>query len=623
MEGMGPFESLEAARDRLREFKNSDGLLQALTVWITPGDYPRTTALQLTAEDSGSPTAPITWRAVEEGKTRLLGGAIVETFEPVTDADLLARLPEVARAEVRVADLKAVGIADYGTPKRRGFGIGAGPMALELFFNDQAMTPARWPNEGWARIAGVPEGQEGVFQFEEDRPAQWSKVEDIWIHGYWTWDWADSYENIAAIDPATKTITTVAPHGVYGYKKNARFYAQHVLEELDMPGEYYLDRDTGRLYFWPPASLEGAEVAVTLLGDPFIVLDGASNVIIDGLRFEYGRGQGVKMGGGTGNRIRNCAFANLGTLAVSLDGIYNGVEGCTIYGTGEGGITINGGDRATLTPGANYAVSNHIYDYSRIARTYRPAVHLHGVRNRAAHNHIHDAPHMAIGLSGNEHIIEYNDIHHVCMETSDSGAFYMGRDWTQRQNIIRFNYFHELGHGDVQAIYLDDWSSDTFIYGNIIYKGGRGILVGGGRDNVIDNNIFVECTPAIHIDQRGLGWAAYYFDGTTTTLFDRFAEMKADQPPYSTAYPRLQDLLQDAPPYAKYNHVVRNVFYGGRWLDLHNDLKPEQVDLRDNWTEGDPGFVDAAAENFQLREDSPVWKLGFQRIPTEKIGLLR
>jgi hypothetical protein len=147
--------------------------------------------------------------------------------------------------------------------------------------------------------------------------------------------------------------------------------------------------------------------------------------------------------------------------------------------------------------------------------------------------------------------------------------------------------------------------------------------VGGGRDNVIDNNIFVECTPAIHIDQRGLGWAAYYFDGTTTTLFDRFAEMKADQPPYSTAYPRLQDLLQDAPPYAKYNHVVRNVFYGGRWLDLHNDLKPEQVDLRDNWTEGDPGFVDAAAENFQLREDSPVWKLGFQRIPTEKIGLLR
>src|SRR6185369_4601553 len=111
----------------------------------------------------------------------------------------------------------------------------------------------------------------------------------------------------------------------------------------------------------------------------------------------------------------------------------------------------------------------------------RPAVMAFGVGQHVAHNLIHDAPHSGVIIHGNDHLIEYNDMHHLCLETNDCGAFYIGRDWSERGNVVRYNYFHDLGKADVvQSIYLDDWTSGMLIYGNICYKGGRGIMVGGG-----------------------------------------------------------------------------------------------------------------------------------------------
>ncbi|MEO2046854.1 MAG: hypothetical protein ABGX16_09810 [Pirellulales bacterium] len=92
---------------------------------------------------------------------------------------------------------------------------------------------------------------------------------------------------------------------------------------------------------------------------------------------------------------------------------------------------------------------------------------------------------------------------HVCLETDDVGAFYMGRDWTARGNHIRYNYFHHLGHGGkgigVMAIYLDDWASGTTILGNLCVQAGRAVLIGGGRDNLVQNNLFVDCVPSMLI----------------------------------------------------------------------------------------------------------------------------
>src|SRR5207245_799709 len=145
-------------------------------------------------------------------------------------------------------------------------------------------------------------------------------------------------------------------------------------------------------------------------------------------------------------------------------------------------------DRLSLSRGDNFAESNRISDYARWVRTYRPAIAVDGVGNRVSHNLIHDAPHLAILLHGNDHLVEFNEVHDVCLETEDAGAFYMGRDYTERGNVIRFNYFHDIGrtvatpqgprHTDTNAIYLDDGASGALVFGNICCRTGRGVKIG-------------------------------------------------------------------------------------------------------------------------------------------------
>ena len=620
-----PFTTLEAARNAIRALKQKGaGTGEGTTVLIAPGVYTQA-SFKLQEEDSGTAEAPIVYRGAGREATRLRGGLALSEFASVDDTATAERFDEAARAHIRVADLAAAGVTDFGTLKRRGFGSGAAPMPLELFFNGQPMTLARWPNDDFVHIAGVPDGADsGKFLYEGERPNRWKQLEDIWVHGYWTWDWADSYEKVASLDRAKREITTVAPHGVYGYKEKARYYFLNVLDELDAPGEYYVDRAGGKLYFWPPAAVEGAEIAVSLVEEPLIVAEEVSHVRFEHLTLEYSRGNGVVMTGGEGNTLGGLRVWNLGGDGITISGGKgHTVDGCDLTNLGYGGISLGGGNRQTLVPGGHAAVNNHIHHFSRAVNTYTPGIGISGVGNRIAHNHIHDAPHMAIGLSGNDHIIEFNDIHHVCMITHDAGAFYMGRNWSERGVVVRHNYFHELGNGDVQAVYLDDWASGVHVYGNVCHGARRGVLIGGGRDNVIENNIFVDCPTAVHIDQRGLGWAKTYFDGTTTTLFDRMKEVNADQPPYTDRYPALKTLLADEPVLAKYNRIERNIIFNSKFLDLLNDLTPETpyLTIKDNWTEGEPGFVDAGNMNYRLKEDAPAVGIGFDPIPWENIGI--
>jgi len=197
----------------------------------------------------------------------------------------------------------------------------------------------------------------------------------------------------------------------------------------------------------------------------------------------------------------------------------------------------------------------------------------------------------------------------------------MGRHYTQRGNIIRYNYIHDLPvEGQPNAVYLDDCWSGTTVYGNVFYRAHRGVLIGGGRDNTVANNIFVECHPAVYVDARGLTWARFWFDGRDPTLLDRLNAVHYKQPPYSVQYPQLVTLWQDEPALPKGNSIVRNVCYGGRWLHLQDGLTDKGIKIERNYIGPHPGFVGFAHKNFQLREDSPAYKLGFKRIPMEKIG---
>jgi hypothetical protein len=621
----GPFATLERARDEIRKMKRLAGIPEGgVMVGLRRGVYELKRPFELTAEDSGNEKSQVVYRAFDGEQVRLAGGRVVTGFSSVTDPEVLRRLEEGARGEVLQADLRALGITDFGEVKGGG---------LELFFQDRPMTVARWPNHGFTHIVEVVGGQPydirgmvgdrvGKFTYEGDRPKRWAGEKDVWVHGYWFWDWSDQRHKVESIDTERRVITVAPPYHGYGYRKGQWFYAFNILAELDSPGEWYLDRETGILYFWPPAPIDQGTAVVSMLPS-LLTLRDTSYVTIRGLILEAARGTAVTISGGTRNQVVGCTIRNLGGYGISVaGGTQNGVVGCDIHETGDGGISMAGGDRKTLTPARHCAENNYIHHYSRWNRMYQPAISMSGVGNRAAHNLIHDAPHEAIAFSGNDHVIEFNEIHNVCSESNDAGAIYCGRDWTMRGTVIRNNFLHHITGFEQRGcvgVYLDDMLCGIKIQGNVFYRVTRAAFIGGGRDNIIENNIFVDCDPAVHIDARALNWASDIVD---TTMKNNLMAMPYQQPPWSDRYPELLRILQDDPGAPKGNVVARNICQGGHWEEIEEAARPLTA-FEANLLDRDPRFVDPARADFQLKDDSPAYKMGFERIPIERIGLYK
>jgi hypothetical protein len=435
----------DAARDRIRRARAQGRLKNEATVFVRGGVYPCRQTLRFQQEDSGTPEAPVTYRAYEGESPRFIGGRRITGFNPVGNSAIRDRLPEEARDHVQVVNLRDHGVTDFGKLSPRGFG-GSGQAALELFYNGDPMPLARWPNQGWMTIESLPDGQEGSrLGYAGDRPARWTNAEDPWLFGYWYHGWADQYLPVESVDSENRFLTLGERHN-YGFRAQQRFYALNLLEELDRPGEWYLNRESGNLYFWPPSPLEKAEAIVSVMQEPMVVLENVSHLNLEGLQFESTRDTGIVIRNGRDVTIADCNVLNVGADAIRVTGGRgHRIVGCDIANPGESGITLRGGDRQSLTPAKHEAVNNHIQHFSRWERTYHPALSLSGVGMRAAHNLIHHAPHMAIGFGGNNHLIEYNEIHHVLLETDDAGAMYIGRDWTERGHVIRYNYLHHSG----------------------------------------------------------------------------------------------------------------------------------------------------------------------------------
>ncbi len=649
-----PFATLERARDAIRLLKVEDRASKGgVTVFLRGGDYVRTNALELCAADSGTADSPLVWRAYKNENVRLLGGRTLTGFTPVSDATVRARLDEPARGHILQLNLRALGITDFGEMKSRGFSRAAVPAHCELFFDHRPMTLARWPNAGeFAKIAGYPATSDqvdehggnvgqlpGGFHYVGDRPGRWQDLSDLWVHGYWSYDWANSYEQVASLDVAQRLVKTTSPHGLYGFRKNQRFYFLNVLEELDQPGEWFLERKTGLLYFWPPES--GArEIVLSLLDQPLLKLQDVSQVTFRGLILEATRGNAVEIRGGVNNRIAGCLIRNAGNTGVVIEsGTGHAVVSCDVSDTGDGGVSLTGGDRQTLTPGGHFVENCHFQRLGRWSKCYVPAVAMTGVGLRASHNLIQDHPHCAILYWGNDHRMEFNEIHHIALETGDVGAIYTGRDYTFRGNKIRHNFIHHTGGVGMgsMGVYMDDCVSGTEVFGNIFYKVHWAMFIGGGRDHRVANNLFVDCDPAVRADGRGLDQSPVWHNMVDDTMRQRLAEVPLVL--YRQRYPEMKSLdryygppegpaitgeaFKGVPP--DDNLIERNVCVG-KWLDIGWHATGSTLRLEGNLTNAAPSLASlpndqSSAKDFTLRKDSPAWALGFQRIPVEQIGL--
>lgn len=636
-----PFATLEAAREAVRKLARQTAPPPGeITVYVRGGDYARTNTFELGAADSGTPKTPITWRAVAGETPRLLGGRSLAGFQPVTDATVLARLDEKARTRVRQLDLRAGGLADFGEMKSRGFSRVTTPAHCELFIGGKPMVLARWPNEGqWEQIAGFPEDKaqpdghggkigkvEEGFAYAGERPRRWRDTSELWVHGYWSWDWANSFEKVASLDLDRHFLKTAPPHGLYGFRKGQRIYFLNVLEELDQPGEWFLDRKSGMLYVWPPQDHpELSSALISLLAQPLIKLQGASHLRIKGLTIEAARGNGVEIHGGASNLIAGCTLRNLGNYGVIIEGgSGHGVMSCDIFDTGDGGVSLNGGDRQTLAPGGHFVENCHFARQGRWSKCYVPAVLMSGVGLRVAHNLIHDHPHCAILFTGNEHLIEYNEIHHIALETGDVGAIYTGRDYTFRGNRIWHNFIHETGGVGMgsMGIYMDDCVSGTEVYGNVFYKVQRAMFIGGGRDHRVENNIFVDCDPAVQMDGRGLDKSPVWYQMVYDFMKGQLAKVPAEL--YRSRYPAIKELdryyagTNGVPPEG---NVAAHNLCVGKWLEIGWHARTNLLATEQNILLRDPKFVAPEKLDFRLRQDSPAWQAGFKPIPFEKIGL--
>ena len=614
--------SLFEARQSLRDLITRNALPEGAVVRVDPGIYSLPETFELNQLDSGRSNGPIRWESTQPGQAVLSGGRVIRKWDAPLPKAIAARLPAELRSRIVAIDLAAEGVSDFGQIAQRG------NPGIELFFRGARMPLSRFPNTGWLRIADIPqtgakrlhEGLErekrfdgvpvgrhyGRITYAGDRPAGWSDAQDIFVHGYWTWDWSDSFQRVDHIDIAAREITLSEPHHNYGYTRNQRFRFLNVLEELDDPGEWCLDRSAERIYFLAPDNLKPGDLTVSVLETPLIHLNEAAHIELAGFTFEAGRGTGVLITEGSHCSLLGSDLRNLGGEAVTIDGGQNHrVQSCDLHDLANGAIRVMGGDRVILTASGHEVVNNHIHNFSQWLRTGQYGVRIDGVGHRIAHNLIHDAPFEAMYLRGNDHVVEYNEVHHVCLETGDAGAIHTGRDYTWQGNVIRYNYWHDLqGEGlhGVTAVYLDDFSSGFTVHGNIFYRAGRGVQIGGGRHNIVTNNLFIDSHPSVHLDARGLGWASYYFNGVYPWLFERFAERRGDKPPYSERYPRLQTLLADDPAVPKGNVITSNVSWGGRWSDLYDFFAYDfhgVTTMRDNWI-ADAAFVRrrAVAEDF-------------------------
>lgn len=585
-----PFLTIQKAIEAVRSM-DKEG--QGITVHIEAGEY-RVSSLELTEADSGTADCPITYRAYG-GEVVLNGGVTLSPgdFRSVKDYPAISeRLSEDARENVVVIDLTK---APYSLTKEdwgKIYAIGTfhtansydgdyvGPLYCELFVNDQRQTVARYPDQdflhteevvstglgkesngatttvpNWSSIRNPEPDVYRVNAELAERIAGWKNLDEVWMFGYWKYDWADASSPIGSFDQETGHLSP-AFVSLYGTKTGAPYYFFNVLEELTAPGEWYLDRENGLLCLWKPDALERCEIDLSLTLSSAIQSQ-ASHITLDGITVKGTRGDAVVMTGDH-NTVQNCLIKNVAGNALIMTGKDNLAYNNEITRTGKGGIILTGGDPETLTPGNNKADNNYIHDWSEIYLTYQAAVALRGVGNICSHNEMVNSPHEAITYTGNNHIIEYNLIHDVCRLSDDAGAIYAGRSWVNYGNIVRYNSIYHIGseNHSPNGIYLDDALSGQQVYGNLLVDiPGSAILIGGGRDNIISGNIIVSPGQhAICFDDRARegarneGWFTLAYIGSGSMWESLYnSPWKSDV--WQEAFPQYQNCTDDPAAY--------------------------------------------------------------------------
>lgn len=701
LRGLSPAQACEKIRGMksAKTFPGHDVVVELEGTYSFTGE-----SFTLGREDGGvSPNARVVFRGT--GKGAVFTGALCldrKSFKKVRDPAVRARLKPEVQNKVYCCDLKALGQDSIPVlpDQIRSWN------SVEFIVDGEPQTLARYPNKGWLSFGfedvvdrGVAENKAlremravrgGTFRYSADdpRPGSWDVSKGVWMLGYWNNDWTSDMLRIEKIDGEAHTITTKGIHYLGIGPKSAahtvkrRYYFLNLLEELDVPGEWYVDCEKSMLY-WYPANDKPAEIMFVNNAKPIVKATGLRNVAFENIRFTCNTETSFYLHNCENVTVDKCEVSYITRTGAHIQGGVNVVlSNSKIHHIGGHGIYMEAGNRRTLIPCRNRITNCEVYRSGRFLTSSR-AIYLHGCGSRVDHNYIHDIPYSGISFTGNDHLIELNEIAFAMMESGDGGGIYTGRDWTSQGNVIRWNYIHHFGalgakekirrgeklfcealeKDDSNGIYFDDCDSGDECYGNLIFKVGYGYQLGGGRDNYIHDNVIAGCMySAALVDARGFT-ALRFEEGNQSlngwNMLYRLNWIGWQKDPFRSKYPWTADYLtndkffpvrtsfssnivvncknlfsqgscKERPNFVRDMNFRRNVFFGPtgpRDEVLYPASERAKYESHCNFTR-DADFEKVCAEATDLRKvvGSKAFKKrfpDFPAIPVDDIGIKR
>lgn len=620
----GPFSTLSRARDAIRALPPAERVAHPITVYVRGGSYYLSETLVFVPEDSGTFACPITYAAYPGERPIVSGGKVIQgPWRPW-------------QGQIMVCDVP--GAAKGGCKFRR------------LYVNGAVAKRSRFPKTDYVRIEGM--AHETAFKYAEGHIQRYHNLTDVEVVVIHSWD--ESRLIIKELDEANRIVTfTGAPErshyfGWSGARGLNRFYVEGTREGVTQPGDWYLDFQSGELYYWPKGDISKDEIVAPALlqlvrfdskpeqGKPVQYLSFQGLTFSDTdfpLAPEGYPGCGdvgdivepstLALVGARRCSVEGCEIRNTGTYALEITGPGNRVIGNHIHATGSGGVITR-----DITSERIKVCYNHIHDCGEV---YPSAVGINiddggGIY---AHNLIHDISHSGIYArhwatatqplersNQNEGItIEYNEIYDCIGRINDGSAIFV-RD---SDMIIRNNLIHDCTSNSEGTpgwgIYLGCRSRNARVENNVVYRSRESVHIWYGNENTTwINNIFVDGLKAQinytnaqetqHINIRFLRNIVSWKE-EDALLFHVYGDI---------SLPEESDYNLWCPPEGSAMRIARHPT-----LTDYASWRAKGYEARS--IIGDPGFVDPAHDDYALKPDSPALKLGFEPIDLSHVGL--
>lgn len=438
---------------------------------------------------------------------------------------------------------------------------------------------------------------------------------------------------------------------------------------MENPGEWCLDRKTGQLLYWPSKSdSSGVEVIAPII-DRLIVLQGnaQSGKFVEHIHFSgltlidtdytltdnYYTPADAAIWLSAARRcvVEECNFINLGGYAVRLENRSheNEIFSNTMTNLGQGGVilvdehSIKGSENLpaiSTQPFKNLIAANDIKDCGQVYKHVAGIYVTTGSENWIAYNRIQGTPRYGISLKSlgenyysHKNIIEFNEILDTNLETHDTGAietFELKPNGQSSGNIIRFNAIRNvvgmtttpdtrlLFPYNSWGIYLDNGSSGTSVYGNIVFGTAfGGAFINGGSNNTFENNVFWDGLKYQIIVQPvgSLPMSGNVFRKNIVGFAN----------PNALVWYSWQGWKRDILAECNFN-----IYWNTGGLDLEKTTSPitqegnfakwQSAGFDTNSIIDNPLFINWEKGDFRLQPTSPALKLGFAQIPLERIG---